>query len=169
VAIGASRPPLAARRSPKCGVSSAVEHLPYKQGVTGSNPVPRTIPEVNFTLLPQTFAIVRMTPADEIPGWAAGGQFVSITRTAEELSIVCRETAVPAGTHADRGWQCLKLEGPIPLNTVGVAAELTTILARAGVSVFPIATYDTDYVLIKGDCLARAEDALRSAGHSVRR
>jgi len=124
---------------------------------------------VIFTILPETFAIVRMTPSEEIPRWVAGGPFVSITRTSDELSIVCREAAIPAGTHADRGWQCLKLEGPIPLSTVGVAAEFTTILAKAGVSVFPIATYDTDYVLLKGDSLARAEDALRSAGHSVRR
>jgi len=121
-----------------------------------------------FTLLPETFAIVRMRSSDAIPDWAAGGSFVSITRTSEELSIVCREVSVPAGSHADRGWQCLKLEGPIPLNTVGVAAEFTSVLAKAGVSVFPIATYDTDYVLVKGDRMEKAADALRSAGHSVR-
>ncbi|HEY8130805.1 MAG TPA: ACT domain-containing protein [Thermoanaerobaculia bacterium] len=76
--------------------------------------------------------------------------------------------SVPAGAHADRGWRCLELEGPIPLNTAGVAAEFTSVLAKAGVSVFPIATYDTDYVLVKGDRLERAVDALKSAGHSVR-
>ncbi len=121
-----------------------------------------------FTLLADTFAIVRMQPSDKTPDWATGGPFVSITRTSDELSIVCREMSVPAGTHADRGWQCLKLEGPIPLNTVGVAAEFTSVLAKAGVSVFPIATYDTDYLLVKGDRLERAADALKSAGHSVR-
>jgi hypothetical protein len=122
-----------------------------------------------FTLLPETFAVVRMRSSDSIPDWAAGGSFVSITRTSDEVSIVCREISVPAGSHADRGWQCLKLEGPIPLNAVGVAAEFTSVLAKAGVSVFPIATYDTDYVLVKGDRLETAADALRSAGHSVRR
>jgi hypothetical protein len=109
-----------------------------------------------------------MAPTDKIPTWAASGPFVSITRTADELSIVCPEAAVPAGTQADRGWQCLKLDGPIPLNTVGVAAEFTTILARAGISVFPIATYDTDYVLVHGDAAEGAIYALRNAGHSVR-
>jgi hypothetical protein len=122
-----------------------------------------------FTLLPDTFAVVRMQSSEEIPEWAAGGPFLSITRTSDELSIVSREISVPAGVHADRGWRCLKLEGPIPLNTIGVAAEFTSVLAKAGVSVFPIATYDTDYVLVKGDRLERAADALRSAGHSVRR
>ncbi len=120
-----------------------------------------------FTLLPDTLAIVRLPPTDEIPAWATRGSFVSITRTADELSIVCREAAIPAGSHADRGWQCLKLDGPIPLNTVGVAAEFTSILARAGISVFPIATYDTDYVLVRGDTVERTIEALRTAGHSV--
>lgn len=122
-----------------------------------------------FTLLPDTFAIVRMEPGDEIPDWSAGGPFVSITRTSKELSVVCREVSVPPGSQADRGWQCLELEGTIPLNTIGVAAAFTSVLAKAGVSVFPIATYDTDYVLVKGDRLEKAADALRSAGHSVRR
>jgi len=124
---------------------------------------------VIFTLLPDTFAIVRMRPTDAMPGWAEGGPFVSITRTAAELSIVCRERSVPAGTHADRGWQCLRVEGPIPLKTVGIAAEFTSVLAKAGVSVFPIATYETDYVLVKGDRIEIAIDALRAAGNSVRR
>jgi len=122
-----------------------------------------------FTLLPDTFAIVRMPAVDAMPAWADGGPFVSATRTATELSIVCRETSVPAGTHADRGWQCLRVEGPIPLKTVGIAAEFTSVLAKANVSVFPIATYDTDYVLVKGDRMETATDALRAAGHSVRR
>ena len=88
-----------------------------------------------FTLLADTFAIVRMRASDAFPEWATGGPFVSITRTADELSIVCREASVPAGTHADRGWRCLKLEGPIPLDTIGVAAGFTSVLAKAGVSV----------------------------------
>jgi len=124
---------------------------------------------VNFTLLPDTFAIVRMGAADEVPKWTDGGPFVSMTRTDSELSIVCRERHVPAGAHADRGWQCLKIEGPIPLNVVGVMAEVASVLAKAGVSVFPIATYATDYVFVKGDQVAGAIDALRAAGHSVRR
>ena len=124
---------------------------------------------MNFTLLPDTFAIVRMRSNDAMPDWAEGGPFVSMTRTQSELSIVCRERSVPAGAHADRGWQCLRVEGPIPLKTVGIAAEFTSVLAKAGVSVFPIATYETDYVLVKGDRIEIAIDALRAAGNSVRR
>ena len=124
---------------------------------------------MNFTLLQNTFAIVRMAPSDKTPRWAAGGPLVSVTRTESELSIVCREAVVPAGTHADRGWQCLRVEGPMPLTMVGVAAEFTSILAKAGISVFVVATFDTDYVLVKGDKMDAATKALKSAGHTVRR
>ena len=120
-----------------------------------------------FTQLRDTFAIARLSPGEQTPKWTSG-EFVSITRTADELSIVCREDALPAGTHADRGWQCLKLEGPISLNTTGVAAEFASILARTGISIFIVSTFDTDYVLVKGDSLDRATDALQAAGHSVR-
>lgn len=121
-----------------------------------------------FTHLQDTFAIVRLPPSEDMPRWASG-ELVSITRTADELSIVCKESAVPAGSQADRGWQCLKVEGPMPLTMVGVAAEFTSLLAKAGVSVFLISTFDTDYILVKGDALERAADALRGGGHSVRR
>ncbi|HEY8183764.1 MAG TPA: ACT domain-containing protein [Thermoanaerobaculia bacterium] len=121
-----------------------------------------------FTHLQDTFAIVRLPPSEDMPRWASG-ELVSITRTADELSVVCKESAVPAGSHADRGWQCLKVEVPMPLTMVGVAAEFTSLLAKAGVSVFLISTFDTDYILVKGDALERAADALRGGGHSVRR
>ncbi len=121
-----------------------------------------------FTHSRDTFAIVRLSASEEMPRWPSG-DFVSITRTPDELSIVCKESAVPAGSHADRGWGCLKLEGPIPLHTVGMAAQFTGLLAKAGVSVFLISTFDTDYLLVKGDELDRAADALRGGGHSVRR
>ena len=116
-----------------------------------------------LTLLPETFAIVRMAPDAE---WS--GDYFSITRTSDATSIVCPESGVRAGMHADRGWQCLKVEGPLPLTMVGVMADVATLLARAGVSIFPIATYDTDYIFVKGDQVAAAADALKIGGHVVR-
>ena len=124
---------------------------------------------MKFTLLPNTLAIVRMAPSEKTPRWASGGPLVSITRSESELSIVCREAVVPAGTHADRGWQCLKVEGPMPLTLVGVAAEFTSILSKAGISVFVVSTFDTDYVLVKGDKIDAATKALKAGGHTVKR
>jgi hypothetical protein len=112
------------------------------------------------------YAIARLDAGDAIPSWARGA-FVSITRTHGELSIVCDESAMPEGVAADRGWRCLEIEGPLPLDQIGIAAAVTTVLADAGVSVFPIATYDTDYVLVKEQKLERAVAALRGAGHDV--
>lgn len=121
---------------------------------------------LTFTLLPDRYAIARLGASDTIPAWPRG-DFVSITRTAEELSIVCVEGAVPGTVRADRGWRCLALQGPFALDQTGVAAEFTRVLAAANVSVFVIATFDTDYVLVPDRTIERAVAALRAAAHVV--
>lgn len=118
---------------------------------------------MNFTVLPGSLAIVRLAPADPIPPWAEGG-FISITRTADELSIVCDETRVGRDVRADCGWRALKIEGPLPLTMTGVVSRLTTALAASGISVFVVATFDTDYILVKEERLEAACEALRSEG-----
>jgi hypothetical protein len=115
-------------------------------------------------VLPNTLAIVRLAPDAEVPSWARG-EFVSVTRTSGELSIVCDDAAAPA--ESDRGWKCLKLEGPMPLDTTGVAAAFTRVLADARVSVFVISTFDTDYVLVHEGNAGASIDALSAAGYSV--
>ncbi len=120
-----------------------------------------------LTPLPGTFAVCRLEPGAAIPSWAATGTFFSITRTTEELSIVCDQSVLPEGVRCERDWRCLKLAGPIPFSTVGVLASLVTPLADAGISVFAISTFDTDYLLVKEECFDRAVAALRQAGHNV--
>jgi uncharacterized protein len=119
-----------------------------------------------FTLIDGHYAIVRLPPDEAIPSWAHGA-FVSITRTSDELSIVCNEGDVPDAV-ADRGWRCLKLAGPFNLDQTGIAAAFTSVLAEAGIAVFVIATYDTDYVLVRDAALEEASKALRAAGYTVR-
>ena len=123
--------------------------------------------QLTFTLLPDFYAIERLNAGAPIPSWPHG-DFVSITRTSDELSIVCRQDAVPSTERADRGWRCLALQGPFALDQTGVAAEFTRVLAAAGVSVFVIATFDTDYVLVPDRLIERAVSALRGASHAVR-
>jgi hypothetical protein len=123
--------------------------------------------QFSFKLLPARYAITRLGPSDPVPSWPRG-DFVSVTRTPDELSIVCSEEAVPGNARADRGWRCLALQGPFALDQTGVAAEFTTVLAAAGVSVFVVATFDTDYVLVPDRLLERGVSALRAAGHVVR-
>lgn len=92
---------------------------------------------------------------------------MSMTRTPDELSIVCDEHAVPDGVVAERGWVAFRVEGPIPFEVTGVAASLTAPLAAAKISVFLIATYDTDWLLVKESVRDRAVAALRGAGFDV--
>jgi hypothetical protein len=116
-----------------------------------------------FAVQPGEFAVVRLPPASPVPEWAAApASFCSITRTGDELSVVCPASLVPAGARAERGWAMLKLAGPFPFTATGVLASVLAPLARAGISVFAVSTFDTDYVLVKRDDLARAIGALES-------
>jgi hypothetical protein len=121
---------------------------------------------IAFSVLPGTWAVVRLAPGDAIPPWAlAAPGLVSFTRTADELSVVCAQAAVPPGCRAEPGWALLAIRGPLPFDQVGVLAAVSTPLAAAGVSLFAVSTFDTDYLLVKTDRLDTACQALRSAGH----
>jgi hypothetical protein len=102
-----------------------------------------------------------------IPPWATQHPFFSITRTEAELSVVCVTVAVPDGIQAEHGWRAFGVEGPIPFDAVGILAELARRLAAAGVSIFAVSTYDTDYLLVRDADVDRSIAALREAGHTV--
>ena len=123
---------------------------------------------LTLTLFPGQYAIARLDAKADVPEWSANGQFVSISRTPDELSIVCLEANVPAGVTCERGWRVLKCEGPLDYALTGIVASLADPLADAGVPIFPIATHDTDYILIKEPHLETAIHALTSYGHAVR-
>ncbi len=128
---------------------------------------------LTLTMLPETFAICRLSMDEAVPDWAMLGEFVSITHTPDELSIVCAAKNVPAEEHvppdvkADRDWRALKVEGPLDLALTGVLASLANPLAEARINLFAISTFDTDYLLVKEYNLTRACEVLRQAGHRV--
>jgi uncharacterized protein len=122
--------------------------------------------KLSITLLPSLLAVCRLPSAEPIPSWVRG-RFMSVTRTTDELSIVCDDDAVPGHVQAARGWRALVVAGPIPFETTGVAAALVSPLAEAEISVFLVATFDTDYLLVRAADLTRAASALRGAGHEV--
>jgi hypothetical protein len=103
-----------------------------------------------------------------IPPWATEGDFFSITHTADELSVVCRQDSVPAGICCEREWRCLRVAGAMPFSIVGVVAGLTAALAAAGISVFVVSTFDTDYLLAKEQDWAAALEVLRRQGYAIR-
>ena len=121
---------------------------------------------LTLSVLPETLAICRLEHEASVPMWATGS-FVSITRTSDELSIVCHERDVPSGVKTDRGWRALKIEGPLDLALTGVLASIAVPLAEARINIFAISTFDTDYVLVKVDRVAEAIGVLRRAGHVV--
>src|SRR5207245_7669555 len=102
-----------------------------------------------------------------LPPWATAGDLFSVTRTDDELSVVCRHEAAPGGVFCERGWHCLRVAGSMPFTLVGVLASLTAPVARAGVGVFAISTFDTDYLLVKARDMPKAVAALSAAGHLV--
>ena len=124
-------------------------------------------PRLTLTLLDGGFAICRL-PADEpIPAWARRGALTSITLTVDELSIVCAADDVPDHVNADPGWRALQVAGPLPLDVPGVLAALAGPLADAGIPIFAVSTFDTDYLLVGSDRLDDTRAALGAAGHTL--
>ena len=119
-------------------------------------------------LLPDTYAVCRLDKNAPVPDWGTRGSFYSITCTAEELSVVCPDAHVPGGVNKEGGWKILKVEGPLEFSLTGVLASLTAPLAREGISVFALSTYDTDYLLVKKEQLEKAVRALRGEGNEVK-
>lgn len=124
---------------------------------------------LTLSLLSDRYAICRLEPGAPTPGWANSGAFVSITRTDDELSIVCPEANVLESVKADRGWRCFKVEGPLDLSLTGVLASLANPLAEARINIFAISTFDTDYLLVKEDNVPRASEVLIRTGHRLTR
>ena len=123
--------------------------------------------KLHLTLLPEVFAVCRLSPYADIPHWATDSAFFSVTRTTDELSVVCRQTNVLVDVKAEKDWRCLQVVGPLDFALTGILASLLIPLAEAGVSIFAISTFDTDYLLIKETTLEVAITALRNAGHYV--
>jgi hypothetical protein len=105
-------------------------------------------------------AICRLPPTSPIPAWIGDKDFVSVTRTPDELSIVCSEDRVPGEVEAERNWRMLGIKGPLDFSMTGVLASLVSPLSDAGIAVFAISTYDTDYLLVKADRFERALEIL---------
>ena len=120
---------------------------------------------LTLSLLPDNYSICRLAPEADIPPWALAGDFFSITRTEEELSLVCSQQVVPAGVQCEKGYRCIMVLGPLDFSLSGILASLTASLAEAGISVFAISTFHTDYLLVKADNLKRTVAKLQEAGH----
>ena len=110
------------------------------------------------------FAIHRFASDAALPEAVLSSDIFSITRTDEELSIVCREDIPLGSPRCEVGWSCIKVIGPLDFSLTGILAHLAGLLAENGISLFALSTFDTDYLLVKTDQLTAAVDALKAGG-----
>lgn len=120
-------------------------------------------------LLSGEFGIVKLAADEKIPDWALKSEFYSITRTANEMTVVCDSRYIPADYSFAGDWKCLKLDGVYDLNETGVIAALSDILAKNGISIFVVSTWPTDYILLRQQNLVKALFVLQKNGHTALR
>ena len=124
--------------------------------------------KLKFRWLPDgPYAIVRLAPGSAAPEWATKGEFTSISRSAEELSVVCPAGNLPHEVSTQHQWICLKLEGPFPFSMTGVLLSFIEPLSSRGIPIFAVSTFDTDYVLIQEEFMGAALSILDEAGHEL--
>ena len=123
--------------------------------------------EFQLHVQPEELAICRLAPDEPWPTRVLSANFYSISRTAEELSVVLPEHLVKPDWKAERGWSYVRVAGVLDFNLTGILARLTIPLAQAGISVFAISTFDTDYLLVRSSHLEQACRAWQEAGYEV--
>ena len=116
---------------------------------------------------PESLAVCRLDADSDLPDWATNGTFFSISRIDEDISIVCTESVVPDDVRAERDWRAFQVEGPLDFSLTGVLSQIASPMADAGVSIFAISTFNTDYVLVRKSALEEAKRALTGSGHTV--
>jgi len=122
---------------------------------------------LKFSRVPGSFAVCRLAAGASVPDWALHGRFCSVTRTADELSVVCPEDQVPPEVQHENQWACLKLEGPFPFSETGILTSFVQPLSERAIPIFAVSTFDTDYVLVKEAWIEKALEVLTKAGHQA--
>lgn len=112
-----------------------------------------------------SFCVCKVRRVEDID---LSGDFLFVGKTDQEISLVCRAAAVPENALAcEPGWKAFRIEGTLDFSLVGILAELAGLLAREGISIFAVSTFDTDYILVKAESLGPAVRAMQGAGHVV--
>lgn len=124
--------------------------------------------KLSLTLLDQIFTVHRLAPDADIPANVLNTPFLGLTRTNDELSLVLPSQVEIESEKSEPGWACFKVEGPLEFELVGVLAGISSTLAEAGIAIFALSTFDTDYILVKREQVETAKDALVGAGYEVK-
>jgi hypothetical protein len=124
--------------------------------------------KLKLSILENLFTVHRFPPDYEIPKQIYENQFCSISKTEDELSIVCSSSVLLGSESSETGWSCIKVLGPLDFSLTGILADISGVLAKAEVSIFAISTFDTDYVLVKSEKLPVAKEALQKSGYTFK-
>lgn len=123
--------------------------------------------KLKLKLLKDMYGVCRLNNNSKIPEWGAKGEFSSITRTEDELSIVCLQNNIPEGIQCEKSWKVFKIEGPLDFSLIGILSAISSLMAEKGISIFAISTYDTDYILIKDKDLNKAIEVLSNDKYEI--
>ncbi|MBU3179919.1 ACT domain-containing protein [Clostridium psychrophilum] len=93
--------------------------------------------------------------------------FLSITKTLDELSIVCTQDSIPNNIKCESNWRILKVEGPLNFSLIGIISSISNVLAQQKISMFAVSTYDTDYILVKDKDIDNAIVSLSVVGYEI--
>ena len=119
---------------------------------------------MNLSLIAGNYSVCRMDPSCSVPDWVYQSRFYSISKSADELSIVCEEQLVPGSVQTEKDWGLIKVEGPLDFSLTGILFSLAKPLAENNVSIFAVSTFDTDYLLVKIEKLQDAKAVLENSG-----
>ncbi|MPN37299.1 hypothetical protein SDC9_184815 [bioreactor metagenome] len=122
---------------------------------------------LSMKLIKGLFGVCRLDRDELLPGWASRSSFYSITKTLDELSIVCSQDNIPKDIKCEKDWRSLKVEGPLDFSLIGILSSISTILAQRGISIFAVSTYDTDYILVKDKDIDTAIAVLSKEGYEI--
>jgi uncharacterized protein len=120
-----------------------------------------------LSILKDKFIVCRIDSFKQIPDRILQSHFYSITKTADEISVICPEEFSPDDSPCEKNWRCFKIHGPLDFAQTGILASMTTPLADAGISIFAFSTYDTDYFMVKDVDVELAIAALTQNGHEI--
>jgi hypothetical protein len=153
---------------------SDLNETPNNESETGENPlsveaIEAVLEAATYTLsyFPEKLAIVNLAPGAEVPKWAEASSLFSITATATETSLICATRSIPAKTPAIKPLTAFVVKGPLDPEVTGVMAALLTPLAEAGISAFPLSTFQTDWILVPLGKAEAAAEEWRRQGHTV--
>ena len=122
---------------------------------------------MKFKLYTEKYAVCRLDCNEKIPTWINTEKFYSITKTEDELSIVCFDENISKNIKCEKDWRILKILGPLDFSLVGILSKISTLLAGNDISIFAISTYDTDYILVKEKDVKKTVEVLTDNGHNV--